>query len=600
MSTLAGIFATREDVDVQAIGEDLAITTAQRHGMAPRLLYRDAQFVLYAIERKQHQARSIRFPWQNATQWVFGDINYGSPEFIAAIEKHGAQFGLPPDDTPMRWTAIEYHPGAKRVRIRSDRSGWLPLFLGQRPGSFIFSGDFAAVVKHMPKPIRVDLESCVHELGVGYSPGNRTVFGDINIVPEGSDVTLSADAVTRTLRRSIEFGDGLSGLSDEKKFELLDGVYERVVRRYFSAFSGKHVLSLSGGNDSRYALGLLGKYGEAATCCTFGHPDSAEVAAAHIAAASAGTVTNVFHFPQASWDSWQSMMHQAGNTGVVQWAGWADQWLSTAAYHGEYLITGLGVNAFIGTRIKDHPENATDWIAVMVDAINIGWIESPLLREEVRTNLRERLCESHHESIRERRYAFPHQRMFDADLSGRQRRHTAVQAQMIANYMTHMVFPLDDEIIDFYAQLPIADLRHARIYRAYAASRFPHLFKPVEDQPLVTAQWLQKGVRFVKRLATGSQPRLIQPVDLQRIIDPHREQILELARAVKPMIDEVIDIDAFCAEVQRYGRGITISGHQIVRAVNLFHLLQLADFGAHTGEPTDQVARDGKGDRIAL
>lgn len=65
------------------------------------------------------------------------------------------------------------------------------------------------------------------------------------------------------------------------------------------------------------------------------------------------------------------------------------------------------------------------------------------------------------------------------------------------------------------------------------------------------------------------------PIDHRPTIVANRDRIVNLARKVAPLVDEIIDVDMFCARVMEYGSSNNISPKEIVRAVNLFFLLEL-------------------------
>ena len=303
-----------------------------------------------------------------------------------------------------------------------------------------------------------------------------------------------------------------------------------------------------------------------------------KVAAARGVAANTGTVTNLFTLKEAHWDAWRRGIEQSGNTGVIQWVGWVDEWLSTVAQNAPSLITGAGVNAFSCTRIKSQEAVNHNWIAELVQTLDLGWMGSPLLRSTWRAGLSQAIEDGHEEMLEGLAFAFPHHRMMEVNFLGRQKRTTAVQAQWIGNHMTPIMFLFAKDLVDFYVNLPIDDLRYARLYRAYARSRFSNLFPQGEESFSPAMRLVRRGGRFLGRMiGTRVKPKVINPINHARIVVPNKTRILELAKIVQPIIDPVLDVSNFCREVQRFGEEQTISSYQIIRAVNLFFLLQLTN-----------------------
>ena len=59
------------------------------------------------------------------------------------------------------------------------------------------------------------------------------------------------------------------------------------------------------------------------------------------------------------------------------------------------------------------------------------------------------------------------------------------------------------------------------------------------------------------------------------MIEANMKHIAALAAKVEPMVDSVIDIGRFQSEIQKPLASRVVSDYQIIRAVNIFHLLEL-------------------------
>ena len=79
-------------------------------------------------------------------------------------------------------------------------------------------------------------------------------------------------------------------------------------------------------------------------------------------------------------------------------------------------------------------------------------------------------------------------------------------------------------------------------------------------------------------LLTGEADRA-RPIviDRGRMINPNKGNIIRLARKVAPLVDEQLDMDAFCQGVGRYGQPNGLPSAAILTVANLCHLLDLYD-----------------------
>ena len=474
-------------------------------------------------------------------------------------------------DVPQRWLGLRWDRALRRLSITTDRLGLLWLYWARIPAGLAFSSDFGSLARELAGGLTVERDTALLELAYGYTPDDRTVFNQIRIVPPGTTLELDASGITAVGRRSPSYTDRSASLTQAEKFDRLDALYAPIANR--TAENGAALtMSLSAGFDSRYALAFLQSRRPRIACCTFGNPDSDEVRGAARVAATAGMATEVFDIPDGDWAQWTRDIQALGNAGMTQWSGWAESWLAFVRERGSLPVIGFLGDALTGKHLGENADTA-DWIGFWQWwSTRDGWATCDLLSAEARERIarvgRERL----EATVATLAFAFPHQAAMHLDLYGRQRRWVASQPNLGARFGTPMQFFYDEALIDFWTSVPFDDLLAQRLYLAYASDRFPSLFAaPRAKRPWPGRRIVAKALR----VAMGRDRERPIVVDLRRSIAPNRARIVALARRTRPLLHDVLDIDRFCAQVEQFGRGPTIPGTLMARAVNLMLLLDL-------------------------
>jgi len=585
MTILAGIISYSDAFSPKDKASKLARDTARYPTLTARPLYSNQWAALYVVERQDDNPQELSCSMDiDSKSWIIGDINY-APESILSPFKRQLDAGTAiPNGIPGRWLAVQINLRSKILRITSDRLGLGWLYIARIPNGYAFSGDFAALVEQLSKPLRVNYESCIQELALGYTLGDKTVFEEITLIPPGTVIELSQDGIRTVSKQAIEYGDRYAYLSDQQKFELFDDLYKSVVDRHFKPYEESLLVSISGGYDSRHALALLQKYSIQAKYFTFGDPASNEVQRAHLNCSRANTTTNVFTFQKGDWGEWRRCILQVGNTGITQMIGWSDSWHALLRKHGRYLVTGIFGGPLTGSHLGYDKTAGVDWFDYWLKRSTTDeWISSMLLRDEVRKHLKNLIHDHMKEMLQDVCFAFPYQQAMHFDLYSRQRRWTGAQPALMSRYLTPIIFLYDDDLFEFWINLSFEDLYLQRLYLAYARSRFPHLF-PENATPPKEAPPPTLGNRMINKLRQLFKSYVLfekqrpkpQPIDHDKIIIPNKANIINLAKAVAPVANDFIDVEKFCSEVQVYKNSNVISSYEIIRAVNLFQLLSLA------------------------
>lgn len=582
MSLLAGAFTVKENWRAQPIAEAVASATASNVHLSHRLLYSDQRLTLYSVERSaESPVIPHYFDGEAERSWVIGDLNYFR-EVPAAVSAGAARVDrLSTKDVPGRWVAIGYNSVTGAMQLATDRMGLAWLYIARVPGGYVFSSDFGALATAIASQLTVNCDAAVSELVAGYALDDATVFNEITIAPAGSTIQLDRDGISVISRSPVEYGDRYASFSRARKFDLLDGIYDKVIGNIVRYMGNELTLSLSAGYDSRTVLGLLGKSAIELRLFTFGHPESDEVVGARAVCSRVGRTTGVFEIPDPDWSEWSRMMMQLGNTGMVQVVGWFDRWLSYVQSQGNNLVIGFIGDALSGKHLGPKVPKGADYVGYLIDYVSGGggWLDSTLLRPHARSRATAVVIEQTNNSLRDIACAYPHQKALHANLYGRQRRHTGAQPNQMSRFVTPILPLYDYDVIEFWSNVPVDDLFGQNLYLSYAEFRFSRLFpkRPGAGRRLVTRA-MRKAGRLLYCAMHGVPSVSQRPIviDRNRAIMPYKGRIIDLARRVSPLVDDLIDVDGFCELVSRYSGEHGGKTHgQIIRAVNLFFLLDL-------------------------
>lgn len=578
MTLLAGIvnFEPGESLSVDA--EKVALDTAHYKTLQHRLLHSDEFLTLYVIERTDDDPEVPT--WTNevgSKYWLTGDVNYFSDSLSYAVGNDLEC--LVSQNIPGRWVAVEVNFDTSRLRLATDRLGIAWLYIAKIKNGYVFSSDYSAVAKNINGKLKVNKDAVLLELTLGYHPGNQTVFEEISIAPPGSIIEFGRSGLIETSKYPIRYSDRHANNSLSEKYKILDEIYDRIITEHVNKTKSHPILSISAGYDSRYALSFLKKHSIDPLLFTFGNPKSAEIEGARAVCKKFDLDTSVFPILESNWEQWRRCIQQLGNTGMTQWSGWGEDWLSFLHNSGSYSIIGYLGDSISGKHLGTEEPRHNDWLQYWIQwSTASDWAESKFFRTKMKNRLNECLQESFKTVIQNADYAFPHQQALQLDLYTRQRRWVATQPNLISRFLSPVLFFYDNELMEFWTSVPASDLFGQKLYLSYAHSRFPRLFPRHEKKNKSFAtRATQKLSRLIHARLSGAsfQPR--PPViNHDLMIIPNKKHIIELTLSMSDFIEDIIDVESFCKAVDKYGNTRTISSDEILKMVNLLFILELA------------------------
>jgi hypothetical protein len=565
MPVIAAVLALNPECSAQEAAEELARHSCRYSFEHARRVVDEPMLTCYAVDACNVPAQvvPIESPSQT-TGFLIGDFPSSPPHNPACTHD--------PIDDAGAWFTFAYDPARASLDITGDAMGTAWLYLAQTKDAWFLASDFGALVKARPVTPQIDEDALLSLMALGYIPDQKTLFKGITMLPPGATVRLDRHGI-RTLRtRTLPYGDRYASLSRDQKFTVLDGLFETVTDRWFSAADGL-VLSLSSGLDSRYGLGLLRKRGCRARYATFGHPRSADARGARSLSHSLGLDSHVFFAPpDENWTSWERSISALGGIGGFQWLGWSEPWFEALKRLGTHVALGLYGDTLSGKHlVQDGDSN--QWFSNWEKSeLRDGWIDVPLLRPGVSEQMRSVVRAGWNSTAVGTTFAFPHQQALHFDFYCRQRRSSAAQVNMASRFLRPIPFFHDPALLEFWTNLPFEDLRGQSLYRAYARSRFPDVF-PDEPRPAL----FRRAVGTIANLGASVSPSLkafVTPPEINRHrrYRRHGTAVVDLLNTTLPQIDHLVDARATASAVHRPELNIL----QKSRVINLCMLLRLA------------------------
>jgi asparagine synthase (glutamine-hydrolysing) len=177
------------------------------------------------------------------------------------------------------FTTVIYDQSKKSVTIVGDRYGLRHIYIFRSPAGCAWASELKAFRCLPSRSFTVDREAATQFFSKGYLAGKRTWFGDVELLPPGTILTINCDSRETTAQR---YWTGKPDSARDEKPDLQElarelGIrFKRAVERQCPR--GERVgLGLSGGLDSRAIFAAMPPYCEPIQAFTFGIPGSKDM-----------------------------------------------------------------------------------------------------------------------------------------------------------------------------------------------------------------------------------------------------------------------------------------------------------------------------------
>jgi hypothetical protein len=586
VSLLAGAVSFDDSWSPDDVAMQMARETCRYPHLKSHVLIHDRRFACYVIDGQAQDADVIRIPAPgNMSAFVVGEI--ASPPKGSQAARWSPQDPSSVLDWNGCWTAIFYDHDAGSVRLAADVLGTAWVYIAQCPKGYLFCSDFGALMSGLPAPPKPDHETLLVTLGISYSPDDRTCFEDITVLPAGQLVELNERGIETISRRQVAYGARHVDLPTERKFELMDALFADAARDWCIPFASDLLVSLSGGYDSRYGLGVLLANEIRPRCLTFGHPRSSDARRARKLCEELGLDFTLYTVGTTSWDVWRRCVEQSGSVGGFQWAnGWAEEWLKLLGRNGSHVLLGYLGDALSGKHLVQYDSRESAWLDNWERwSLDEGWSDSPLVRPEANEALRECVRARFSRMIRDISFAFPHQQALHLDWYGRQRRFVAAQPNLIRRFLAPILFLYSDYMLDFWANVPFDDLRGQALYLRYAQHRFPAVFKEEPAARLHDRVWGTMTNALIAAFPAATNYFRAPEIDIKSIVARHKASVVSTVKDVESLIGQVFDMKALLSEIEAFPQTNRLTSVQLSRLINVCLLLRLGL------QPTPRAAR---------
>jgi len=201
-----------------------------------------------------HQTRIFWFKKQKAVCILYGNLVSGKidEKFANSFRKNPL---IPAKELNGSWALVFFDLESEEIKIVTDRfnSRLLFMYLSSENNEAVISTDLRFIPQRLRHP---DWAGVGWKLANGVPHCSRTVFRDIQKLRRSSVYHLSQGSVTHQEYWKLEFTESFSNrsLSSLKK-DFSDILCQAVKRRISKHFP--HLISLSGGYDTRCILGIL-------------------------------------------------------------------------------------------------------------------------------------------------------------------------------------------------------------------------------------------------------------------------------------------------------------------------------------------------------
>jgi asparagine synthase (glutamine-hydrolysing) len=412
----------------------------------------------------------------------------------------------------------------RRLLLANDRYGLLPHYYCHTSQRLLFGPLVATLLCDPSVPRRLNLDALADFTRFQRLLGDKTFLDDVHLLPYGSRLVYERDTNSLTVSHYWDF-DQIPTLNPAPSFDEAVVETARLLRNSVqNDLSGpdRKGVFLSGGLDSRTALGIAAALGQVLPSVTYGHPRSTDVAYARQVARAVGSTNSYIPQEDGMWLLQHTDFHLAATEGFTSFLhGHAANALEPARQILDINLTGFNGDQLMGARAIEHGGaiiHAVDETAFLVHMYHsltqeFSWpgatdIEERLLYlPSFYPQVRDRAFESMRQSLAPFSQ-FPYERRLDY--------FTAVyQGSRLSNlnvvyhrsyFETRYPF-YDYPLIDFVHALPTSYRVHDRLYLAVINRLAPKVtWTPRDtDDMLITDQ---KAARYLHGLGVKAFKRL--------------------------------------------------------------------------------------------
>lgn len=172
-----------------------------------------------------------------------------------------------------QFNIVVYDPVKAQLKVCNDRFAYRPFYHTCKNGFAVIAAEKKAIFGALGRTPEFDPQGLVEFMVFGHNLGDRTVHGDVKVLPPATIATFSRGSVKLERYWAPRYRGGGTGVSLRESAVELANRLNAAAARYYDVASRYGIL-LSGGLDSRAAAGALSRSTRDVTSFTFGSTDS--------------------------------------------------------------------------------------------------------------------------------------------------------------------------------------------------------------------------------------------------------------------------------------------------------------------------------------
>ncbi|MCG3179198.1 MAG: hypothetical protein BIFFINMI_01531 [Phycisphaerae bacterium] len=190
----------------------------------------------------------------------------------------------PPDGL---YNLLAWDRAARRLHVVSDLYSAKPLYYWRGGSLLVLTSEFKTLRRVPGFRATLDAPSLVSTILKGAGRGLDTIFQDVRLLPSGHSAVFSGDGLRLSLQTPPAYPDDPTVPPERELIERCGRVLLEASSRWLNGHE-RAIAALSGGIDSRLALGLCRRLGRDTVAATWGSPHSDEFRCARGAARALG------------------------------------------------------------------------------------------------------------------------------------------------------------------------------------------------------------------------------------------------------------------------------------------------------------------------
>ncbi len=243
-----------------------------------------------------------------------------------------------------------------KLFIVNDRFSRYPTFYAHYMGRLVFAPELKGILQDEKFHKRLNLTAFSEYIRFDRMLGEKTFFEGIEYIPGGSILTYDLATDELKIEKFWDYTHIPSEISPHTSFDEVVGEASRLLMQAFERLTADNLRAgvyLTGGLDSRTALGMARKFGSAVSL-TYGARNSRDVIYARQLAKKAHSPHHLFEFRDGKWVQENVDFHIELTEGLHTWLHMHGiSTLPMARELIDYNLTGFFGDIVIGNRVFD-------------------------------------------------------------------------------------------------------------------------------------------------------------------------------------------------------------------------------------------------------